>query len=454
MSTDRDAGDTTLTFTAPHGLAVDDVIAIQSTVDYSFSYARSYYRSGEFQTVLDVPTGNSVIIRDALRSPYNAATATVAKMVEGKLDLRGTLTVECLPGSWNILRAVFISHLVNENITGTIIAKTLTQAGIIASQCYKSRFPNMAGHQGPLTGLGLDYGVVFSNCSHCAGSGDFSAARHAIANGGGSGIGAIPNFRNTWYDSQARNTGAMFACDTHGNCRDIIFSNVTADGGFSVGGFETVIDKCTITPLATNGIAVYAGERMDYNISVTNCVIRGNRPTDAGLAVINIGASNTADNARTLGGTLDFSGTTINCPLATRIFSIRPRETAAIDVDVCLRDTKVRFLNPAALSVYADSPGVAPPIRSMVFNGYQEGPINANVGYPIGYDTAVSIATDPQGGSVAIPYTTAQSTAFVDVVYPTRFQRIPVIALNSDKLYIGAELTVVVSVLVITSGFR
>lgn len=329
LSSNVSEGDGTLVFASAPTLSFGDIIFIYNPTDSSWSGFRTYYRAGEFCTVVSV-SGSTVAVANGMYDSYTAASVDVYKMSPIKVELENPrIESEGVPvGLINILYSDLVS----------IINPDLSQKHDSCLLIERSVNVNITG--GTIINLGESvgtdhYGLVISNCQDVSTQGGtYYARKHAITTGGANVVGGVPNRNVRYVGATLSNDRAsnLHAADFHGNCEFCYFDSCTIRNGVTLQGANNSVINCDIYGGLVDGMAVYAGEILGGTHKIiNNSIFTFNDPFSAARGVIDFGGNSqaiTSDTTRDL--TVIFENNVIKSTALsadTRIVYIRNRGT-------------------------------------------------------------------------------------------------------------------------------
>jgi hypothetical protein len=456
LSANVSKGDLNVTFVTDHGLSVGDVFCIYNPTDYSWASFRPDYRAGEFCRVSQVISATEVLLDTGLYADYLAASVDCYSMDMGSFSVSGSLT--CIAGATAVVSArsgVFLSQLLDSEISG-LTGKALDGAysGITARRCFNTRLTNATGIQEKLSTIQGDYGLSIASCQHFYASGYFSASRHALTHGG-FGATTDVNCRDCTTEGNFHTNfeGGIQAVDCHANCEDIVIRGV-AYGGVNLSGSAAKFDG-TIYGDPT-GLCVLFSDVVAFNhdISGVKCITDLDPNALAGgRAVVDFGGNSTVDDADMLGGTMNFSGLTIEAPNAVKGVQIKTRATSTLP-------TSKRNIDLTNAELNISSAGGSAPINisdtsaSLNFNIVELTGIQFIGDLPIVINTDNLILYETKARE-SYTVNTGISTVTVPVIFPRKYPSgvTPAVAASLQNHNLGQTTGIGVQ-LITNTGFQ
>ncbi len=315
LTTNPVAGASSLVFASAPSVTRGDIICIYNPTDGSWSNFRTYYRAGEYQRVAGV-SGSTVTTQGSLYANYVAANVNLYRLTNPSTASISGIKLLGLADTGNPVTGINTTGTVDfvfENVVVTGCSYTciaINQAWnctVTACSCQEDAASSFAG----------DYGIVVANSTgvHVNG-GTHYAARHAIATGGGNGIGSVPN-RMVRYSSILAMTGSsttIGALDFHGICEHCVVTGCTIDGGMIVGGDHITIDGNTIIGRGASDVLILGAELKGTNLSITDNLMQSFYIGASGRgAFIDVGSQSSVISANTVnGGTISIGNNTMD----------------------------------------------------------------------------------------------------------------------------------------------
>lgn len=274
LSVDVALNDLSLSFSANHSLAKDDVFIIFNPTAGSFNSTRTYYYAGEFNKVVSVTSATQIKMWGLSKDVYPKAAVSVYKLTACPVVWEN-LTVEA--PSTGFIRPIEVS-------LGTYVRMRNIKAygsnyvGISLDRCYDVDIS--------ATGIDVSDQAVFSKYGISIGNSQLvrirgctvNAVRHAINIGGDDFVGSVPNTDVRVSNCTLKNDSALCSvpcCDVHGNARDIVYESCTIQGGGSFNGTNVSYIDCDIygVALSTGAVIVYGSEWLGGAAKVEGCRI-------------------------------------------------------------------------------------------------------------------------------------------------------------------------------------
>jgi polygalacturonase len=229
------AGDTEITLSSAPSVSVGDTIVIHNPTDYSYSPARDYYTAGEQITVKSVD-GNTIYFTSGTYDSY-AIGVNIYKKDSVSVTLRDFQVI----GSPTTLSeyGLYLSYCRNVTVSNIRIFNGGRYSGITFKQCYGVSVDAcefVTTEPGSLDDSNT-YPMIVSNSQDVKVTNTRAYSPwHAVAVGGGSGAGAVPNRGVTFTNCELETTTNVFPADLHGNCEHCGYYNCTLRGGGSTMG--------------------------------------------------------------------------------------------------------------------------------------------------------------------------------------------------------------------------
>lgn len=253
-----------VTFASAHGLAVGDWFCIYNPADSSYSQARPYYRDGMWCQVVQVVSTTVVRLRQRAPSTF-PISCTVHKMspVTGGL-VNGTIVGIRGTNTYGFHGTHMAGYRLSE-----LTVRDCEYAGVSVNMSTDFNISDVSIISLMDTTAPEDhYGLSIANSQHGTVYGcSFVAQSHAIAIGGTTGPGCVPNRWILVSGNQITTTGNKAACDSHGNAEFVTFRSNIIYGGCSLGGDNMTMES---NDIHTRGSAfgLYVAESCGANLSI------------------------------------------------------------------------------------------------------------------------------------------------------------------------------------------
>tara|TARA_E500000318_G_scaffold24210_2_gene24403 strand:+ start:6746 stop:9223 length:2478 start_codon:yes stop_codon:yes gene_type:complete len=224
-----------LSFASTPSLSSGDVVVIYNPTDFSYSGFRSVYRAGEMSRVMSV-SGTTATIQSVTFEGYATGDVDLYQL-QGDCGPVSDIHFKGLKDASNQTTALELDGLIDVTLYDVKVSNASANGARIKRSTGVTVLCCIAEEDG-VSGFGTDYGFVFLNCQGVSvDKGRYTAARHALAAGGGDYVGAIVN-RNITY---ANLTATQTVLDTpnldfHGNCEFCEIRDSVVYGGATVGG--------------------------------------------------------------------------------------------------------------------------------------------------------------------------------------------------------------------------
>lgn len=309
LASNHTAGDSTLTLTASPDISVGDVIVIYNPTDSSFSGHRTYYRQGEVFEVKSV-SGAVVGISGALLYDHAAADVDIYKVNNAYRGTIDGLNIKGVNDGSNASDGLAVVYGVRAKIRNCRVWNC-SSSGLLLQQCFFIDVNGCALEDNHDNDFGLDYGVQVLNCSHVNITDNFLAgARHGLTFGGSTQAGSIPcrfaTVRGN-YITHTSESDTLRACNVHGNCERMIFTENHIIGGMDIAGDYIRVVNNFIDTQQTSALqaALFGAEFRGYDFDISNNRIVGqNHGTDNEAPIIDTRLGLQALNKK--GGTFIF----------------------------------------------------------------------------------------------------------------------------------------------------
>ncbi|HCW3747947.1 TPA: hypothetical protein OXK62_002465 [Acinetobacter baumannii] len=246
-----------------------DWLMIQNEINSSFSGYRDYYNDGEFVQILGIDTTNRIVhtVSPTYTSHSTASTTKVYKLNSVKTHFKKIH----FKGGSNITSICYIYYCDRPTLEDVTFYHE-KYSGIGFRTCVNAYVRNVRG-----INIGTsedDYGLVFGNSQHTrVVDSNIYSRRHAIALGGGPGLGNIPVRDFRCYNTIIKNDplSTVGAADMHGNIEDSSYENCTIYGGTNLGGKDVFYRNCTIHADLTVGWLGFVREPLGGTFGWINC---------------------------------------------------------------------------------------------------------------------------------------------------------------------------------------
>lgn len=439
-----------VTFASAHGLSVNDVFVIYNPTDYSYSGFRANYRAGEFCQVKSV-SGLNVKLKGPLYAGYTGSAVDVYKLTSGVVYIDGiTIT-----GANN--QPIEISKVVSP-VVKNINVSCASNTAVYFDKCWSPLGKNITVNN---AGVGADdYGVIFGSCQHAKLTvSNIYSRRHAVATGGDSAIGCVPNRDIRVSTSTLRNDtdSAVHCADFHGNTEDSSYEHCNIYGGVTWQGKNIHYRSCSIYAMSI-GTLLYSAEIFGGDFSLIDCdLYTTTDPSAAGRGVIDVGGDSDVLTANT---TSDCNFIVKDCRIngsnltnITQMLRVRVAgSTVKVNIDYNGNKHKVNDMgSPIFASV---SSGSTSPDFIIVDNcsGIPNAKLLANLSG--GFASAPMRMQRCSGKSQGTTSTSSASVQ-VDVVFRYEYPKVPIVNVTKSlRNYNGNRIGVVVNYIPLTTGSK
>lgn len=246
LAADIAAGDYSAEFVTAHGLTPGSVFGVHNQTDGSFSPARDEYQDGQRFRVIEAPTSTTVRFEEPAKRLFDKDLVDCFVLNSGSAFLKNIH----IDPTGSTAEVLFLCDGVNSlQVSNMTCGRGATRTVLQIHRCFAItvQTPALQSHDE----LNDTYPLIMSNSGKYvifAGANQQSS-RHAVAHGGGSGLGCIPN-------ADGKIIGGIFSNDpvlgvgsaeAHGNCEDIIYTACDMHGGFNPGGRNIRAIDCRIT---------------------------------------------------------------------------------------------------------------------------------------------------------------------------------------------------------------
>ena len=343
ITTDIAKNSLTITFSTTPELQVGDIITIQDTTDYSWGLFRNYYRKAEMARVIEI-NGTTITVDRPMFDDYASSTLIAYKLNTIIADV-SKITIKAKPTVETGLTVLKLQYVKNSSVSNYESFGT-NQSHLTFHNSYNCLIESIYVDY-PSTPIGLNYGVVISNCAKINIADSFlKTARHGIAIGGSDLPTAVIN-RDINITNCKIASYTTLSADCHGSSEFITYESCIIDDGITVGG---------------------------DNIIVKNNIIRTD-PTGLG---INIGEA--------VGNNFTFVDNDITCPIYTQVnaagYGVIRTTTANYtrSGEIIIRGNKIKLLNNG-VAIYIYNPNTTSRIINLLIDNntiYVENPSHAN----------------------------------------------------------------------------
>lgn len=258
-----------LTFSSAPSISPGDTVLLFNPTDYSWSQHRPYYRAGEFFKVHSL-SGSVASIYGLPSDPYIAAAVDMYR-VDGVSVTMQDVHVE---GDAGFVGAPMVVRFgVDVEINGW--RGSVSQSyQLEIDRCYGVGISSgSAVNNSPYAGD--EYGIILSNSSNITvNCGNHFATRHAIALGGGAGVGSIPCRNVKIIGANLFNTGVdIGASDIHGNCDNVQYINCEINAHANMAGRGSKYINCRIHQRTSpsDGSCVWGSEIVGGQFDIIDC---------------------------------------------------------------------------------------------------------------------------------------------------------------------------------------
>ena len=284
-----EAGGKTIQVSDSDLLSPGDLITLRSTIEYSYSPARDYYRNGEFCEVANV-VGTSVTLEKGLRHPYSAGKSIPYKINPIQAEISDLSIYVYDPGNSVGPRGLEVRYGKGIKIA-RVTARGSNHYNIGIITCFGAVVDNVTCDYYSSASVGVNYGLaVISSQQVVVKDSVLKARHHGITIGGGDESTSVINryikIQNCYISNRSQ---VLYSADCHTNAEDVTFSGCTIRQGITIGAKNAIIESCTIDSLDLDGVAVYDSHPADANITIRDNTIRGTHPTygsSSGLVTI------------------------------------------------------------------------------------------------------------------------------------------------------------------------
>jgi hypothetical protein len=315
-------GDQNITFVSAHGLTFNDEICVYNPTDYSWSKFTSYHRAGEVQFIAWTPSTTIVRLQGSAYANYKSTDVSLYKLSAYTSCFIKNFTLKCAKlGPVTSGRGVRVNQGLN-CILENVKVVNVPYAGIEINQSHNVLVNNCTVQEDASDDFGGDYGLAIMNSSSVlVNGGYYSASRHAVTIGGGSGVGAVPNRNVKIIGTSCHTSGVTLdaasagALDVHSNAEHILFRNCTINGGIAgLGGDNITVEGCHIVGRGAGDSLIYGAGCKGTNFAIHNNHLISTRKGRLNRgAFIDIGAQNDAISDKTSeGGIISIKNNTLD----------------------------------------------------------------------------------------------------------------------------------------------
>lgn len=296
-----------LTFTSNPNIERGAVVVIYNPTPFSWSGHRAVYKQGEMLKIGGV-TNNVVTLEWSVYDNYTTSNVDLYELQGDKGGISG-IWFEGLADTANATYTVSLDGLCEVTLQDIKVSGG-SGASLQIKRSFAVTILSGLVNEDLESDFGLDYGLSIVNCQDVdVVGGRYSAARHAIATGGGDHVGAIVNRGVQYRGVNARqSTTGTLNLDFHGNCEFCAISNSTIYGGVTVGGnFITVKDN-TIIGASGGDRAVNISEAKGFHFDISNNTAHVYKAENTGVGMfVDARGSAPFDENTTLGGVLSIT---------------------------------------------------------------------------------------------------------------------------------------------------
>lgn len=279
-------GSRSITFDSPPAVNIGDIIVIQDQTDFSYSVYRSYYKKGEYLTVLSV-SGNTITTTSAIYDAYTTGANLKAwKMNPVTVGIRNIKfrfkTGVDIPG-------IKIKHGRNCQL------EWLDLQGSRHAQLYMDRCYGMALSRiytrDYNAAAGLNYGFLGNGQRYSLTNCDLSATRHGGDFGGEDQDGSVINREITISGGIMSSTGGDTGFKFHGNSEHCSVLGVALPNGLTLGGDYFTVKGCPIIGNDNNlTYCIADGENVGLNYEIVGNILRASRNHSEGIVSLSVRA--------------------------------------------------------------------------------------------------------------------------------------------------------------------
>lgn len=311
LASDVVAGGKGLSFVAPHGLTVGELILIYNPSDFSYSASRDYYRAGEFCEVESVVSSTEVTLKRPLYDDYLAADVGVYSCSDFATGKIGRVRAIAPDSSVNAIRLDFTNGVELDQP----FADQSGAAAFSIAHSYDVKGVAQARQASISSGLGTYYGLVITNSQQIDLSGAFAGYRHGITTGGGPTF-SVPcreiHVHNFFASNQV---GNIAAADWHGNTEHSSYKNGQCfTGGLNLAGHKNTISGVTVKGDA-DGICVLGRELKSLEHTIEGCHFSTLASDNLRGVCVDVGGDSIPFGANTeFGGTLTIRNCRMEAP--------------------------------------------------------------------------------------------------------------------------------------------
>lgn len=441
-------GDRSLSFSAAHTLAENDVCIIYNPTDYSYSLARSYYRAGEYIKVETVSSTTAIKAWNGLYAGYTYTAVDVYKLAPNVVQWSNLTVKSPISGAISPLKVVLATRVRLLNVYGY----NGNYTAINLDRCYDVEIASSAGDVN-VQAVASKYCISVGNSQDVRIGGQYQSVRHAINIGGDDLTGCVPN-RNVWIHGATLKNDSGYvseqAADIHGNCQDIHYVDCNIYGGGALNGKDVYYHDCRFRDFNyTSGALLYGGsEWLGGVIEVIDCDMAASDAYSLGMIRVYSGPNAVADTH------VKVSGCSVNT-LTTDTFVRVDFGATTYKVNVDVND--IAFRGSASLTqilrmVGTGSGGSADWVS---VDGIKGAPSGAVLLTLTSSATATRKRLMQQVGSVAVtPVSGAQTaTAAATWRYPYGTGITPAVVVSGDQRVVNSKAVICSAASIANTGF-
>lgn len=429
-------------FSAAHGIKPDDRFCIYSSV--LWNGIRSAYTSGEWVRALDT-FSTDVDLYAGTYSAYAKGAIDLYKHPNKSIRIRGgRLTInESIAVGFEGVAGFKADRIVDSDFSAIQPTNSL-YAGIVLNQCIGIFGQGYKVCQRD-TVNGNSYGVVFSNCQDCLLEGYFYGGRHAVALGGLTAVGAVPN-RNVYTigtHQNSYNAGAgIGAWNSHGNS-EFCGAEGTFDGGITAGGDHMRFRGRIRTRATQRAWAIWIVENLGFDFDFEGMEIEGTGdPSDLwSVGVVDCCAQSTSGNTAytTRGGRINLNNVKFKVPDARILFSMSNQGyTTAEKISLSLQGASWEKTGASSpLVVWTQKKSGSRVLDQLYLHGFNNGP---NATYSL--DSLPLVSGWRASGKVSLTTSTSVNNVSGSAVFPKVAPKAPVVTPTLPDAMVGGEACV------------
>ena len=184
LSSDINAGTSSVAFSSAHGLEKGEVIAVWNPTDFSFSAHRNYYRDGCMFRVSNITDTENIRVYGVSPSTFEFADVECFKITGKKVNLEN---ITITPGSTGI--PLWIDGHQNVTLSDVATRDGASNTAIEIYRCYDVKIKRPSS----VVSSGDAYPIVLANSQRIVADNLSNySTRHVIAFGGRSGDASVP----------------------------------------------------------------------------------------------------------------------------------------------------------------------------------------------------------------------------------------------------------------------